>query len=410
MVTKEQVAPVIVKKEKGSPVSRSERNTALRFIVCLGMVSLFADMTYEGAYSIIGPYFKELGASAAALGLVAGLGEMIAASLRYFSGKWVDRTRAYWTMVICGYMLNLMVIPVMAYAGIWPMLALLVVMEKTGKSLRGPARDTLLSEATSKIGHGWGFGLHSAMDQTGAVLGPLLMAVTVMRLHHFGPAFLRLAFPAVAAVTALLIARLVYPQAGKATPKQVKTTKLPRVFWWYAAAAGMLALGYADFPVMAYRFQSASLVTPAAIPLVFAGAMGLEGLAALFFGRLFDRVGIVMLSAGTLISLVGLPLGFLGGPQAAIVGVACWAIGMGAQDACLRSGIAQVVSMNKRGSAFGAFNGVFGVAWFLGSVTMGLLYGYSMVALVAFGVVAQLIAAVMFLRLRGPLAEAAAAN
>jgi len=390
-------------------VSKEERNTALRFIVCLGIVSLFADMTYEGAYSAIGPLFKELGASAAALGLVSGLGEMIAASLRFFSGRLVDRTRAYWTVAICGYFLNVMVIPAMAFAENWPMLALLVVIERTGKSLRGPARDVLLSEATSKIGHGWGFGVHAAMDQTGAVLGPLFVAAAVMQKHHFGPAFLRLAFPAVGALTALLVARFVYPQAGKSTPKPGKTIVLPKVFWWYVAAAGMLALGYADFPILAYRFQELNLVGPAAIPLMYSGAMGVEGLAALIIGKLFDRFGIGMLSAGIFISLAGLPLGFLGGQAAAIAAVACWAVGMGAQDACLRSGIAQVVSMNKRGSAFGAFNGVFGIAWFLGSVTMGQLYGHSMMALVAFGVVAQLISAAMFLRLRAPLAEAAAA-
>jgi hypothetical protein len=391
-------------------VSTEERNAALRFIVCLGAVSLFADMTYEGAYSAIGPLFKELGASAAALGLVSGLGEMIAASLRFFSGRLVDRTRAYWAVAICGYCLNVMVIPAMAFAGNWQMLALLVVIERTGKSLRGPARDVLLSEATSKIGHGWGFGVHAAMDQTGAVLGPLFVAAAVAQKQHFGPAFLRLAFPAAAALIALLVARFVYPQAGKATPKQAKTVVLPRVFWWYVAGAGLLALGYADFPLLAYRFQSTAMIKPEVIPVLYAGAMGMEGLAALVIGRLFDRVGIGIFSLGIAISLAGLPLGFLGGPAAGILAVACWGIGMGAQDACLRSGIAQVVSMNKRGSAFGAFNGVFGIAWFLGSVTMGQLYDHSLMALVAFGAVAQVLAAIVFLKLRAPLAQAAAAS
>src|ERR1017187_7065496 len=219
-------------------VSKEERATALRFIVCLGIVSLFADMTYEGAYSAIGPLFKELGASAAALGLVSGLGEMIAASLRFFSGRLVDRTRAYWTVAICGYFLNVMVIPAMAFAENWPMLALLVVIERTGKSLRGPARDVLLSEATSKIGHGWGFGVHAAMDQTGAVLGPLLMVAAVARSQHFGPAFLRLPIPAAGALIALLVARAVYPNAGATTPRPAKQQALPKVFWMYIAAAG----------------------------------------------------------------------------------------------------------------------------------------------------------------------------
>jgi MFS family permease len=374
------------------------------------VVSLFADMTYEGAYSIIGPFLKDLGASAAAVGLIAGLGEMVAASLRYFSGRLVDRTRAYWTVAICGYILNLVVVPALAFAGNWKMAALLVVAERTGKSLRGPARDVLLSEATGKIGHGWGFGVHAAMDQTGAVLGPLLMAAAVMRTQHFGPAFLRLAFPAAGALIALLVARLVYPQAGKATPRQVQSKTLPKVFWMYVAAAGVLAMGFVDFPLLAYHFQATALAKPAVIPLLFAGAMGINGLAALVLGKVFDHYGIRVLSFGILISLAGLPLGFLGGPGGAIASVACWGIGMGAQDACLRSGISQVVSMNKRGSAFGAFNGVYGIMWFLGSVTMGLLYGHSLMALVLFGVAAQLAAAVLFFRLHAPLVEAAAAQ
>ena len=389
-------------------VSKEERATALRFIVCLGVVSLFADMTYEGAYSIIGPFLKDLGASAAAVGLIAGLGEMIAASLRFFSGRFVDRTRAYWSMAIFGYFLNVVVVPAMAFAGNWQAAALLVVVERTGKSLRGPARDVLLSEATGKIGHGWGFGVHAAMDQTGAVLGPLFMAASVMKLQHFGPAFLRLAFPAAGALIALLVARLVYPKAGQATPKQVQNKALPRVFWLYVVAAGVLALGFVDFPLMAYHFQKTALAQPAVIPLLFAGAMGVNGLAALILGRLYDRFGIQILSFGILISLVGLPLGFLGGPAAAIASVACWAVGMGAQDASLRSGISQVVSMNKRGSAFGAFNGVYGIMWFLGSATMGLLYDHSVLALVVFGAAAQLASAILFFRLRGPLAQAAA--
>jgi len=386
---------------------QQERTIALRFIVCLGIVSLFADMTYEGAHSIIGPFLKDLGANATQVGVIAGLGEMIAASLRFFSGRWVDRTRAYWATAIFGYCLNVVVVPAMAFAGNWKMAALLVVVERTGKAVRGPARDVLLSEATGKIGHGWGFGVHAAMDQTGAVVGPLLMAAAVMRSHQFGPAFLRLALPALGALTALVVARFVYPKAGQATPKQPPQQHLPHVFWLYSAAAGVLACGFVDFPLLAYHFQNMALAKPAVIPLLYAGAMGWNGVAALIFGRLFDRYGIQVLSWAIGISLLALPLGFLGGPIAVIASVGCWATGMGAQDASLRPGIAQVVSMNKRGSAFGAFNGIYGIMWFLGSVAMGVLYQYSLTAVVAFGVVFQAVAAIMFFRLRKDLAPAA---
>ena len=388
-------------------VTQQERASAMRFIVALGVVSLFADMTYEGAYSIIGPFLKDLGASATVVGLISGLGEMIAASLRYFSGRLADRTRAYWGITFFGYALNVLVVPALALAGNWQMAALLIVAERTGKSLRGPARDVLLSEATSKVGHGFGFGVHAAMDQAGAVLGPLLMAAAVAKSQHFAPAFLRLAFPAVLALAALFVARAVHPSRGTPpTPKPAQA--LPRVFWMYVAASGLLACGFLDFPLLSFHFQKTAIAKPAEIPLLYAGAMGITGLTALILGKVFDRYGIVILSVSIVVTMLALPLGFLGGPVAAVAAVACWAAGLGAQDATLRSGIAQVVSMNKRGSAFGAFNGVYGISWFLGSVIMGVLYDHSIAALVAFGLAAQLAAAAMFFGMRKPLAEAAA--
>ncbi len=364
-------------------------------------------MTYEGAHSVIGPLLKDLGATATEVGMIAGLGEMIAASLRYFSGRLADRTHAYWTITTLGYFLNLVVVPGLAFAGNWEAAALLVVAERTGKSLRGPARDVLLSEATAVVGHGKGFGLHAAMDQTGAVLGPLLVAASVARTHHFGSAFLWLAVPAAGAFVALLFARAARPNRGTPPPTPERKT-LPRVFWIYVVAAGLLALGFVDFPLLAYHFQKNSLTKPETVPLLYAGAMGVNGLTALIFGRLFDRYGIQIIVVGILASLLTLPFGFLGGATGVYVSVACWAIGLGAQDATLRSGISQVVSMNKRGGAFGAFNAVYGILWFAGSVAMGVLYDHSLMGLVIFGMLAQIVSAVMFFTLRRPLAEARA--
>jgi MFS family permease len=380
-------------------VSPERRASALRFIVCLGIVSLFADMTYEGAHSIIGPFLRDLGATAFQVALIAGIGEMLAASLRFFSGKFADRTRAYWTITFSGYAMNVIAVPALTLAPSWQMAAVLVIAERTGKAMRGPARDVLLSGATQDVGHGWGFGLHSIMDQTGAVIGPLLMVAAVARSHHFGPGFLWLAFPAVGTLVALLAARLLNPERSRPV-KAPGVQVLPHVFWLYVTAAGLLACGMVDFPLLAYHFEHARLAAPVEIPLLYAAAMGINGLTALFFGRLFDRFGLMTLVLGTFISLLALPLGFLGGGAGAIASVACWATGLGAQDACLRSGIASVVSMNKRGSAFGAFNGVYGVAWFVGSAAMGLLYSHSLALLVAFGVTSQLVAASMFFGLR----------
>ncbi len=391
-------------------VSAEERRHAVRFIVFLGIVSLFADMTYEGARSVVGPYLQSLGASATEVGIVVGFGEMIAASLRFFSGKLVDRTRAYWLVAFLGYLLNLVAIPTLAFAGNWPLAAILVIAERTGKGLRGPAVDVLLSGATVKVGHGWGFGLHTALDQTGAVLGPLIIVAMVARSHSFGPAFLPLAIPAVLSLVALSGARAQRLNVLVPSRQPEPQTDFPGVFWWYIIAAGLLAGGFVDFALLAYHFQKTALAPAPVIPLLYAGAMGLNGLAALIFGRLFDRFGMVVLAAGILISALSLPLGFLGGFSVAVAGVACWAAGLGAQDATLRAGIAQVVSMSRRGTAFGIFNGVFGVSWFVGSAIMGVLYDHSKEALVLFGVAAQAAAAVLFFALRKRLAAAAAGH
>jgi MFS family permease len=385
------------------PTSPARRAAALRFIILLGMVSLFADATYEGARSIHGPFLKNLGASASAVGLVAGLGEFFGFALRLFSGALADRTRAYWTITILGYAMNLFAVPALAFAGNWEMAALLVILERTGKSLRAPARDVLLSEAAHDVGSGWGFGLHAAFDQTGAVIGPLFVAWSVARTGGYGPAMLWLAIPAGVSLLALLVARANSPVSAPELSPVEETKAFPKVFWVYITAAALLAIGYCDFPIIAFHLEKTRLAKPSTIPLLYAFAMAMNGSTALLFGRLYDRLGLTALSLGLLISALALPLEFLGGAGAAIAGVACWGTGMGAMDAILRAGISKVVSMNKRGRAFGVFNAIYGAAWLAGSSAMGLLYEHSILALVALGIVAQGASAVLFFSLRGKL-------
>lgn len=378
----------------------STRAAALRFVVFLGLVSLFADITYEGARSITGPLFQSLGATAAQVGFVVGLGEMFGFTLRLAFGLIADRTRAYWILTILGYSVNMFAVPLLAFAGHWQTAALLIIAERTGKSIRAPARDVLLSEGAHQVGQGWAFGLHAAMDQTGAVIGPLFVAWAVAHAGGYGPAFLYLAIPAAAAIMMLLVARTVSPVDVSARAAVDDTPQLPRVFWSYIAAAGLLAAGFADFPLLAFHFQKTGLARAATIPLLYAVAMAVNGVTALVFGKLFDKHGLPVLAAGILISLLAPPFAFLGGFNAALAGVVCWGTGMGAMDAILRAGISKVVSMNKRGRAFGIFNAVYGVAWFAGSWTMGVLYDTSVGALVALAVAAQLSAAAVFFSLR----------
>ena len=216
-----------------------DRKSAIRFIVCFGLVSLFADMTYEGAHGSIGPLLDGLGASVAAIAFISGFGEMIAASLRFFSGRLADRTHAYWTLAIAGYAMNVLAIPGLAFVTTWQAAAVLIIIERTGKALRGPARDVLLSEATGTVGHGWGFGIHAAMDQTGAFLGPLVMALLMVRSGNVQTAFAWLAILMPPPRSRLSCSRrAVRPVEGVEPPPSTAPLALLRVFWTYHRRGG----------------------------------------------------------------------------------------------------------------------------------------------------------------------------
>jgi MFS family permease len=373
------------------------RRAALRFVVLLGVVSLFADMTYEGARSITGPYLAVLGASGAAVGLVAGGGELIGYGLRLVSGIVADRTGQYWALTLGGFALNLLAVPLLALTGRWEWAAALMIAERVGKAVRSPARDAMLSHATREVGHGWGFGLHEALDQVGAVLGPLTVAaVLVVAPDGYRAGFALLLIPALCALGVLVAAWRLYPQPRHFDvddgPKTADGKRLPRSFWVYLGAVALVAAGYADFPLIAYHFGRRGVLPATWIPISYAIAMGVDALAALLFGSLFDRRGFSVLIGAVLLSSLFAPLVFWGSSAMALVGMALWGVGMGAQESVMRAAVAGMVAPDRRGSAYGMLNAGYGVAWFLGSALMGLLYDVSLIALIAFSVVAQLAA------------------
>ncbi len=381
--------------------STPTKHAATSFVVLLGILSLLSDMTYEGARSITGPFLAALGASGTILGLVAGAGELLGYGLRVISGYVSDKTGRYWTITFVGYFLNLLAVPALAFAGRWQVAAALMLIERTGKAIRNPARDAMLSHATSRLGHGWGFALHEAMDQIGAVSGPLLVALVVSSQREYRPAFLVLLIPAIMAVTVLTAARIVYPRPRdfeQASPAQTGPKPMSRQFWLYIAAVGLVAAGYADFPLIAFHLRKTTDIKDSLIPLMYALAMGVDAIAALFFGWLFDRIKIGSLAIAIMLSSLFAPLSFLGDLNLAFFGVALWGIGMGAQESILRAVIAGMVPPDRRGTAFGFFNGGYGLAWFAGSALMGLLYDLSIPALVAFSVGAQILAVVVLAR------------
>ena len=372
------------------------QSSALRFVILIGIVSLFADMTYEGARSISGPFLGILGASAAIVAFVAGFGELVGYGLRVVSGYLADRTGRYWGLTLFGYALNMLAVPALALAGSWQLAAVLIVAERTGKAMRNPPRDVMLSHATSVTGRGFGFGLHEALDSIGATLGPLVVAAVLAVRGDYRAAFAALLVSALLALGVLVAARITFP-----TPKDFEVElpaavasdgRYPRAYWLYLVAVALVAAGFADFPLIAFHFHAASVVTDSWIPLLYAIAMGVSAVSGLLFGRLFDRIGIPVLAGATLVAALFAPLVFLGGSTLALLGMVCWGVGMGAHESVMRAAVAGFVPTSRRGSAYGVFNAGYGVFWFLGSALMGILYDVSIAWVVAFAVVLQLAA------------------
>jgi len=368
------------------------KGNALKFIILLGIVSLLADMTYEGARSITGPFLEVLGTSAVVVGFVAGFGELSGYALRLVSGYISDRTRRYWAITIIGYFVNLMVVPLLALAGSWEMAAILLIAERMGKAIRTPPRDVMLSHATSEVGRGWGFGLHEAMDQIGAILGPLIIAVVLYFKGSYQTGFAILLIPGVLALSVLVLSRFLYPNPRDL---EVKVPKLDakgfkHAYWIYLLAVAFIAAGYADFPIIAFHFKKALIVSGIWIPIFYSVAMGVDALAALLFGRLFDRIGVYTLIYVSILSIFFAPLVFLGDFYMAFLGMALWGVGMGAQESIMRAAVAGMAPVKRRGAAYGIFNTGYGIAWFTGSVLMGFLYEVSLLYLIVFSVIMQL--------------------
>jgi len=342
------------------------KRSVMLFIVLLGVVSLFADMTHEGARSIYGPFLALLGASATIVGIVAGLGELVGYALRIVSGYITDKTGKYWTITIIGYVINMLAVPLLALAGRWEVAAFLIIAERMGKAIRNPVRD--------------------------AMLGPLIVAAVLYFKGTYQTGFAFLLIPALLTIGVLLFSRFLYPHPRdlEATTPELETKGLTRVYWIYLAAMALIAAGYADFPIIAYHFQKTSVVPGNWVPIFYSVAMGSAAIAALIFGRLFDRKGIPVVIIAVLLSSVFAPLVFLGGFYLSLAGMALWGVGMGAHESVMRAAVAGMAPRDRRASAYGIFNTGYGVFWFLGSALIGVLYDFSIPFLIIFSMAAQL--------------------
>jgi predicted MFS family arabinose efflux permease len=373
-----------------------------RFVVLLGIVSLFSDITYEGARSINGIFLGSLGASAALIAIVSGLGELCGYGLRLFSGFLSDKTQKYWLFTIVGYCVNLLAVPLLALSGNYKIAVFLIVLERIGKAIRTPSRDVMLSYAGSSLGSGWAFGIHEAMDQIGATVGPLLIALVLSLKKDLRMGYGFLAIPAVLAILTLIFARFSYPEPKDMIKKEetIELKGLNKNFYLYIISVCFIAAGFADFPLIAYHLQKENVVSSNLIPLFYSLAMVSDAISAVFFGKLFDKFGIPVILFGILLSILFPPFVFLLGWEFALVGMALWGVGMGIQESILRAQISKLVKAEKRGTAFGIFNTFYGFSWFLGSAAMGLLYTRSVVFLVLFSVSAQFASIILLFFIR----------
>ncbi|WP_232051929.1 MFS transporter [Aquicella siphonis] len=367
----------------------------MKFVLLMGIVSLFADMTYEGARSITGPYLGTLGANAVMVGFIAGLGEFIGYGFRLFSGFFSDKTGRYWPVAITGYVINLAAVPLLAWAGQWWTAGFLIILERAGKGIRVPARDAMLSHASRRMGVGWGFGIHQALDQAGAMAGPLLVTLALYRQNGYASAFVILLYPALAALSALFICRAVFPNPRSlevpTESLQFPVLRANKAFWIYTAGASLVAMGYADFALIAYHYEQSRLMPSLWIPAIYALALGGNIFLSPLLGYLYDKFGFIILIGVVGVTSLFVPLVFLGNAKTAILGTMIWGAGLGAQGSLMRAIVADLVSREKRGSGYGIFNACFGLFWFLGSVIIGILYEISITSVVIFSLAAQLI-------------------
>jgi MFS family permease len=373
-------------------VTDERKARATHFVILLGWVSLFADLCYEGMRSAIGPYLAFLGTSATAVGMVSGTGEAVGYAMRYWSGSLVDRTHKYWAITIAGYATNIVAVPLLALAGNWPMVAGLVALERLGKAIRSPAKTTLTSFAATDLGAGKAFAINEAMDQIGGLLGPLAVAgVLAWRGETrigFAIAFAVLVIPALLSVAVLLRARRLYPNPHELEGDHVEDTgtKLGPRYRVYLVGVALVAIGLADWPLLAYHFERASVVGTKWLPVVYAAAMGLDGLVAIGSGLLFDRdrkagrTGARVFAVFVIAGAAYAPLAFAASaasPWLAVGGVALWSVAHSVTTSIPKAMIAVIVPRAQRGRAYGLYYVVFGIAWWAGSLALGGLYDRS---------------------------------
>ena len=388
---------------------------AMAFILLFSVVSLLSDMTHEGAASIRGAYLSLLGASAATIGFVSGLGELAGYSLRLLFGRFADKTKRYWLITIIGYIIDVLAVPALALSGEhgWVFASMLIVVERIGKAIKKPAKSTLMSFAATQEGVGKSFAIQELVDQFGAFLGPVMLYLTLL-LKTDGSLVQRYAFslglliiPACATIVMLFVTKRKFPnpEQFEPEPKELIPFRLNRKFILYLAGISLFAFGFIDYSLILMHVsrthaalsaglsEASSFVNSGTLPLLYAGAMLVDAASAMVFGLMYDKKGVRALILSTALSAPFAILIFGGTSNASLlIGIAMWGIGMGAQESILKAAVASFVPKASRATGYGIFECAFGLFWFLGSWLLGALYDVSLPVMIAVSVGAQLLA------------------
>ncbi|ERT57221.1 MFS family permease [Peptoniphilus koenoeneniae] len=396
---------------------------AMLFIILFGIVSLFSDMTHEGASSIRGAYLTILGASAGTIGFVSGLGELVGYSMRYVFGKITDRTKKYWPMVIFGYILDIIAVPALALVGEngWVAASALLIFQRMGKAIKKPAKDTIMSFAASQEGVGKSFGIQEMLDQIGAFLGPVLLYLVMLfktdgsAFEIYRRCFAFLFIPGMITIFLLFYTKKKFPNPEAFEPeiKKAQPFKMKKSFIFYIAGISFFAFGFIDYSIVIMHisknyteiagnfYETSNLINSGTIPLLYAGAMLIDAIAALVFGHMYDKNGLKALVISTIISA---PFSFfifgMKSIPALIFGLILWGIGMGAQESILKAAVTSMVDKKNRATGYGIFECSFGVFWFLGSWLLGTMYEVSIPLMIAISISAQILSIPFYLQVK----------
>jgi MFS family permease len=372
-------------------MNRATASPAFTFVLTMGIVNLFGDITYEGGASINGPFMASLGAGAALISITAGCGEFLGYALRSVSGWAADKTGRYWTITLVGYAINLFAVPGMALAGNWQMAAVLVLAERIGRAIRKPTVEAMLSYTTGELGKGWVYAVNTALDEIGATIGPLFIALVLLLNGNYQTGYALLSISAVLALAALAVARVRFPVPSRLEQGRTASARgFTSSYWLYMLAGALFAAGLMSFEFISYHLSTAKVVTDHWIPVLLAIATGFGVIANLGLGRLYDQVGLPVILAAVFLTALFSPLVFFGGFYAALIGMLLWGVGYATQDTLLKAVVAGVLPEGQRNLAFGVFYAGYGVGWLFGSVVTGLLYDQSRIALVSFAIIVQL--------------------